>query len=59
MPTITTLAVIAVAIILAFGLWTMAKGSNPNLSQKLMRLRVGVQALAILLIMLTLYFSTK
>ncbi len=46
----TTLAVIAVAIVLLLGLRTMMKGDSPNLSQKLMRWRVGLQFCAILII---------
>ncbi len=47
----TTLAVIAVIIVLALGLFSMARGDSPNLSQKLMRWRVGLQFCAILIIM--------
>ena len=46
----STIAVFAVFIVLMFGLWTMMRGSSPNLSQKLMRWRVGLQFVAILLI---------
>ncbi|HEY8194830.1 MAG TPA: twin transmembrane helix small protein [Hyphomicrobium sp.] len=47
----TTVAVFAVLVVLLFGLYTMMKGGNPNLSQKLMRWRVGLQFLAILIIL--------
>jgi hypothetical protein len=46
----TTLAVVAVMIVLVLGLRSMMKGTSPNLSQKLMRWRVGLQFLAILII---------
>ncbi len=46
----TTLAVIAVAIALVLGLRTMMQGTSPNLSQKLMRWRIGLQFCAILVI---------
>jgi hypothetical protein len=46
----TTLAVIAVFIVLVLGLRSMLKGTSPNLSQKLMRWRVGLQFLAIVII---------
>ena len=46
----TTLAVIAVFIVLLLGLRSMLKGTSPNLSQKLMRWRVGLQFCAILII---------
>ena len=47
----STIAVIAVFVVLLFGLWTMLRGTSPNLSQKLMRWRVGLQFIAILIIM--------
>jgi len=34
---LTTLAVIAVVLVLFAGLWNMTRGTSPNLSQKLMR----------------------
>lgn len=46
----TTIAVVAVFIVLLLGLWTMLKGTSPNLSQKLMRWRVGLQFCAIVII---------
>lgn len=46
----TTIAVLAVLVVLILGLRAMAKGDSPNLSQKLMRWRVGLQFGAILLI---------
>ncbi len=46
----TTLATLAVAVVLLMGLWAMMRGTSPNLSQKLMRWRVGLQFLAILII---------
>jgi hypothetical protein len=52
----TTLALIAVAIVLLLGLWNMLRGTNPNLSQKLMRWRVGLQFLAIVVMMILVYF---
>lgn len=52
----TTVATVAVAIVLLFGLRTMVKGDSPNLSQKLMRWRVGLQFVAIVVIMLAIYF---
>ncbi len=53
----TTLAVIAVILVLALGLRSMAKGDSPKLSQKLMRWRVGLQFLAILIIMGYVFFA--
>ena len=40
----TTIAVGAVFIVLLMGLWTMMKGTSPNLSQKLMRLNHVIAA---------------
>lgn len=47
----TTIAVIAVLIVLCLGLYTLLRGHSPNLSQKLMRWRIGLQFVAILVIM--------
>jgi hypoxia induced protein len=48
---LTTIAVIAVFIVLVLGLGTLLRGKSPNLSQKLMRWRIGLQFCAILVIM--------
>jgi hypothetical protein len=48
-------AVIAVAIVLLLGLVNMMRGGSPNRSQKLMRLRVLLQFLAIIVIMATIW----
>ena len=37
------LALAAVTIVLMLGLWNMMRGQSPNLSQKLMLWRVGLQ----------------
>ena len=41
----------AVALVLLFGLVNMMRGGSPNTSQKLMRWRVGLQFVAIIIIM--------
>ncbi|MBO9125930.1 MULTISPECIES: twin transmembrane helix small protein [unclassified Rhizobium] len=46
-----------VAIVLIRGLFNMMKGGDANLSNKLMQLRVLLQAVAVLLIMLTLWLT--
>jgi uncharacterized membrane protein YozB (DUF420 family) len=46
----------AVGIILFLGFWNMIKGGDGNTSQKLMRMRVIAQAVAILLLMGALFF---
>jgi membrane-anchored protein YejM (alkaline phosphatase superfamily) len=53
---LTMLAALAVFLVLLAGLWNMMRGTSPNLSQKLMRWRVGLQFLAILIAMLLVYF---
>lgn len=48
-------AIVAVAIVLALGLINMMRGGSPNRSQKLMRLRVLLQFVAIIVIMATIW----
>ncbi|WP_439528037.1 twin transmembrane helix small protein [Pannonibacter sp.] len=50
------IAVGAVAVVLFLGLWNMFRGGSASKSQQLMRWRVGLQFLAIVIIMATLYF---
>lgn len=54
---IIPLALAAVAIVLLAGLWNMMRGGSASTSQTLMRWRVGLQFLAIIIIMTTLYFT--
>jgi hypothetical protein len=49
------LACAAVGVVLVLGLWNMLKGGDGNTSQKLMRLRVILQAVAIVLLMGALF----
>ena len=49
--TLVLLACAAVAVVLFFGLANMMRGGSANLSQKLMRLRVLLQFVAIVVIM--------
>ena len=53
---LVAIAVGAVAIVLFLGLGNMWRGGDPNLSQRLMRWRVGLQFFAIVVIMTVLYF---
>ena len=53
---LTTLATLSVLAVLLAGLWSMMRGS-PNLSQKLMRWRVGLQFVAIVVIMVFVLLS--
>ncbi len=48
-------AVMAVAVVLFLGLANMLRGGNSNRSQMLMRWRVGLQFIAIIIIMIVLY----
>ncbi|ACL56669.1 twin transmembrane helix small protein [Methylobacterium nodulans] len=49
--TVVLIACIAVAVVLLFGLVNMLRGGSANLSQRLMRLRVLLQFIAIVVIM--------
>jgi hypothetical protein len=48
-------ALVAVSLVLLAGLWNMLRGTNPNLSQTLMRWRVVLQFLAIAIMMVLVY----
>jgi len=48
------LAIGAVALVLLMGLINMMRGGSPHLSQRLMRLRVLMQFIALIVIMLTI-----
>jgi hypothetical protein len=52
---LTLIALAAVGFVLVLGLANMLRGGSPNLSQKLMRWRVGLQFVAIVVIMTVLY----
>jgi len=52
------IAVLCVAVVLVLGLANMMRGGSPQKSQKLMRLRVLLQFVAIVVIMLTIW-ATK
>ncbi len=49
------IAIGAVAVVLLLGLINMTRGGSPNTSQKLMRLRVLLQFVAIVVIMGTIW----
>ena len=53
------LALGAVAVVLFLGLWNMMRGGPPSRSQNLMRWRVLLQAVAIGVIMVTLWALGK
>jgi membrane protein DedA with SNARE-associated domain len=49
------IAIGAVAVVLVLGLINMMRGGSPNTSQKLMRMRVLLQFVAIIVIMTTIW----
>ncbi len=53
------IAIGAVAIVLLLGLINMTRGGSPNTSQKLMRLRVLLQFIAIIVIMAAIWFVKR
>lgn len=54
--TLISVAVGAVAIVLLLGLINMLRGGNANTSQRLMRLRVVLQFVAIIMIVIVLWW---
>ena len=50
------LTLLFVVVILGMGLWNMLKGGPGNTSQRLMRLRVIGQGIALILLMGSLFF---
>jgi hypothetical protein len=53
------IAIGAVAVVLLLGLVNMMRGGSANTSQRLMRLRVLLQFVAVVVIMATLWFMSK
>ena len=53
------IAIGAVAVVLLLGLVNMLRGGSPNTSQKLMRWRVGLQFLAIVIVMVTIWLTQR
>lgn len=52
---ILPIAVAAVALVLLLGLFNMMRGGSPSVSQRLMRLRVLLQFVAIVITMLAVW----
>lgn len=52
-------AVLCVAAVLGMGLVNMMQGGSPQRSQQLMRWRVGLQAIAIVVIMLAIWSKSS
>lgn len=55
---VVALALAAVALVLVLGLWNMLRGGSPNRSQTLMRWRVGLQFLAIIIVMTAIWLAS-
>ena len=53
------IAIGAVAVVLLLGLYNMMRGGSANTSQKLMRLRVLLQFIAIIVIMFTIWVVAR
>lgn len=53
------IALAAVTIVLMLGLFNMMRGGSPNTSQKLMRLRILFQFIAIVIAMLAVWVLGK
>ena len=53
------IAIGAVAVVLLLGLINMMRGGSPNTSQKLMRMRVLLQFVAIVIIMFTIWVMAR
>jgi hypothetical protein len=56
---LTGIAIAAVFVVLVLGVINMMRGSSPNRSQRLMRLRVILQFTAIVVMMAALYFARR
>ena len=52
-------ATAAVAVVLLMGLYNMVRGGSSSTSQNLMRWRVGLQAVAIVILMAAFYFTHR
>ena len=52
-------ALAVVAVVLLMGLVNMLRGGSSNTSQKLMRWRVGLQAVAVVVIMTAIWFMGR
>ena len=53
------IAIGAVAVVLLLGLINMMRGGSPNTSQRLMRMRVVLQFVAVIVIMATIWIMGR
>lgn len=58
-PYLIPLSLAAVACVLLMGLWNMMRGGSASKSQTLMRWRVGLQFVAVCIIMAAVYFTSR
>lgn len=56
---VSSIAIGAVAVVLVLGLWNMMRGGSANKSQMFMRWRVGLQFVAVVVLMATLYLTGR
>lgn len=56
---VVPIAILAVAAVLVLGLINMMRGGSPNRSQRLMRLRVLLQFVAIIVVMATIWMMGR
>ncbi len=56
---VSTIAIVAVAVVLLLGLLNMLRGGPANKSQMFMRWRVGLQFIAVVVLMATLYLTGR
>jgi cytochrome bd-type quinol oxidase subunit 2 len=54
---LTAVFMVAVVIVLMRGLWNMMRGGSGNTSNKMMQLRVLLQFIAIIMVVLAVYFA--
>ena len=61
MKILVAIAILIVFVVLLLGLYTLFKGGETSRtwSNKLMRIRVAAQAVAIIIILAALYFGSK
>ena len=56
---VVPIAIGAVAVVLLLGLANMMRGGSPNTSQRLMRLRVLLQFVALIIVMTTIWLLQR
>ena len=57
METVILISLGAVAVALLAGMWNMMRGGSASRSQTLMRWRVGLQFLAIIMLLISFYVA--